>query len=80
MKTVEESLPFILFAGATYYSAPGWKSFRGQYPTLEEASALGKKLAEEECGWWQVVDLRELKIVAGEGAAHTGLNGLCQSA
>lgn len=69
--------PFALFAGATYYPAPGWQEHRGQHATLEEATAIGKKLAEEEYGWWQVVDLRELKIVAGEGAGHTGLFGMC---
>lgn len=72
-----DSPPFALFAGATYYPAPGWQGHRGQYSTLEEASAIGKRLADEEYGWWQVVDLRELKIVAGEGAGHTGLCGMC---
>ena len=69
--------PFALFAGATYYPPPGWMGHRGQFSSLDEAAEKGKKLAEELYGWWQVVDLRSLKIVAGQGSGHTGLLGLC---
>lgn len=72
--------PFALFTGATYYPAPGWQGHRGQFESLEEASKLGEKYAKDDYGWWQVVDLRELKIVAGEGAGHTGLFGMCPAA
>ena len=72
--------PFALFAGETYYPAPGWQGHRGQYATLKEATAIGKELAKEKYTWWQVVDLRKLKIVAGEGAGHTGLLGMCPAA
>jgi hypothetical protein len=67
--------PFALFDGATYYPSPGWMGHRGQYATLEAAVADGQKHAEEQYGWWQVVDLRTLEIVAGEGSGHTGLFG-----
>jgi hypothetical protein len=79
-ETLNQDCPFALFAGATYYPAPGWKGHRGQYATVEEAAAIGEKIAEEEFGWWQVVDLRKLKIVAGEGAGHTGFWGECPAA
>jgi hypothetical protein len=69
--------PFALFDGATYYPAPGWMGHRGQYATIEAAAADGQKYADEQYGWWQVVDLRTLKIVAGEGSGHTGLFGAC---
>lgn len=69
------AVPFALFAGSTYYPAPGWQGHRGQFASVEEASVKGKTLADKECGWWQVVDLRVLEIVAGEGAGHTGLFG-----
>ena len=69
--------PFALFSGATYYPAPGWQGHCGQFATIEDAAVLGKKMADEMFGWWQVVDLRELKIVAGEGSGHTGLFGAC---
>jgi hypothetical protein len=71
--------PFALFDGATYYPAPGWMGRRGQYATIEAAAADGQKHAEEQYGWWQVVDLRTLKIVAGEGSGHTGLFGACRA-
>ena len=67
--------PFALFAGATYYPAPGWRGHCGQFDTIEAAQKEGERIAEESYGWWQVVDLRKLEIVAGEGSGHTGLFG-----
>jgi hypothetical protein len=76
--------PFALFDGVTYYPAPGWTGHRGQYATLEAAVAAGQKYAEEQYGWWQVVDLRTLKVVAGGGSDPTlldalGIPGACPS-
>ena len=67
--------PLALFAGPTYYPSPGFRNHVAQFASLEEACAKGRQLAEEEYGWWQVVDLITLKIVAGEGAGHSGLFG-----
>ncbi len=67
--------PFALFAGATYYPDPGWRGHYGQFASVDEARTKGVQVAEEEYGWWQVVDLRTLKIVAGEGMGQTGLFG-----
>lgn len=72
-----EEKPFALFSGSTYYPAPGWMGHRGQYANLEEAEKEGNKQAKEAYGWYQVVDLRILEIVAGEGSGHTGLFGQC---
>ena len=68
--------PFALFAGAKFYSSPGWHDYCGQHATLSDASTVGKaKLTSSSDDWWQVVDLRTLEIVAGEGSGHTGLFG-----
>lgn len=64
--------PFILFAGDTYYPAPGWHNYDGDFATLEAACKSGKAgLCAGE--WWQVVDLNTKRIVAGEGEGYTGL-------
>ena len=69
--------PVILFCGFTYYPAPGWQGFFGRFYSLEEASLKGKGFKETDAyDWWQVVDLRDDKIVGGEGCGHTGLYGL----
>lgn len=67
--------PLALFYGPTYYPSPGFRNHQGQFSSLEEACAAGKKGADDEYGWWQVVDLMTLQIVAGEGAGHSGLWG-----
>jgi hypothetical protein len=67
--------PLALFAGPTYYPSPGFRNHVAQFAALEEACAKGRQIAEDEYGWWQVVDLMTLKIVAGEGAGHSGLFG-----
>lgn len=71
--------PFALFAGATYYPSPGWRGHMGQYGRMDAAVERGKHAAEEMYGWWQIVDLRTLTIVAGEGSGHTGLWGQCDA-
>ena len=70
-----EATPLALFAGPTYYPSPGFKSFVGLFSSLEDAEREGKKHAEDAYGWWQVVDLFTLNIVAGEGKGHSGLFG-----
>lgn len=66
---------YALLSGATYYPSPGFMGLDGFYDSVEEAEPVGKKLAEEAYGWWQVVDMQEGKIVAGEGTGHAGLFG-----
>lgn len=67
--------PFILFCGFTYYPAPGWQGYIGDFETLEQACESGIENSQNEYDWWQVVDLDQKKIVAGEGEGHTGLFG-----
>ena len=69
--------PLALFVGPKYYPSPGFRNHIGQFDDLEQASAVGRKLAEDEgLGWWQIVDLMTLQVVAGDGAGHSGLFGL----
>ena len=68
--------PLALFAGPKYYPSPGFRNHIGQFDDLTLAAAAGRKIAEEEFGWWQVVDLMTLQIVAGDGQGHSGLWGL----
>ena len=70
-----EATPLALFAGPTYYPSPGFRDLRGLFASLEDAEREGKKIAADEYGWWQVVDLFTLNIVAGEGKGHSGLFG-----
>lgn len=56
--------PFILFSGPTYYPGGGWGDYAGAYCTLEEAlNAAAKEHVDRGHDWWQVVDLRTLKVV-----------------
>ncbi len=68
--------PFILFCGFTYYPAPGWQGYIGDFETLETACEAGRQEILDMHDWWQVVDLNKKAIVAGEGEGHTGLFGL----
>lgn len=70
-----EATPLALFAGPTYYPSPGFRDLRGLFASLDDAEREGKKIAGDEYGWWQVVDLFTLDIVAGEGKGHSGLFG-----
>lgn len=68
--------PFILFCGFAYYPAPGWQEYIGDFETLDAACEAGKKeIIIAMYDWWQVVDLNEKVIVAGEGEWYTGLEG-----
>jgi len=69
---------FAAFAGFEYYPSPGWTAFLGAFTTLDEAISTAKEAEKEvydNVGWWQVVDLLKLEVVAGEGSGHTGLYG-----
>lgn len=72
--------PLALFAGPTYYPSPGIRSAQGLFATPEEAEQRGKQIAAKEYGWWQVVDLRTLTIVAGNGFGYSGLFGKVSAA
>lgn len=76
---MNEEKPYLLFAGSTYYPAPGWQGLIGEFEDLEDAVKIGKQKAEYYFGWYQVVDIRTRKIVAGEGSGHTGLFGECSA-
>jgi len=72
--------PFALLVGEKYYASPGWHAYVNSFETLIEAIKQGRA-EKEKCGvrWFQVVDLRDLTIVAGGGCAHTGLTGEVQA-
>lgn len=55
---------YALFAGSTYYPIGGFSDFKGLHSELESATSEGKRMADDECGWFHVVDLRTLEIVA----------------
>lgn len=76
---MNEEKPYLLFAGATYYPAPGWQDLEGEFEDFEEAVKFGKEKANSYYGWWQIVDIRTRKIIAGEGSGHTGLWGQCSA-
>lgn len=80
VKLYWEATPLALFAGPTYYPSPGFRDLRGLFASLEDAVQKGKDIAVEEYGWWQVVDLFTLNIVAGEGKGHSGLGGYMSAA
>lgn len=73
---------YAVFAGATYYPAAGIASLAGVFQTADIAISEAKKLTKEsksvngerlgdyDLGWWQVVDLLELTVIAGCGDAY----------
>lgn len=70
--------PLALFAGAAFYPRPALLDLRGLYSSLGEASSRGAEIADECFGWWQVVDLRTLRTVAGGGNWQNG-GGMCSA-
>ena len=54
-------LPFLLFYGDTYYPNGGWDDFKGAFATVEQATEAAH---QSKSDWWQVVDVREHKVVA----------------
>lgn len=53
-------LDFGVFAGNKYYPSGGWYDYKASYTSL--ITAL-EAVAEMECDWWQIVDLRIGQIV-----------------
>jgi hypothetical protein len=66
---------YALLTGAKYYPSPGWCGFHSWHDSIDAATPIGKEKAEDEFGWWQVVDMQTGTIVAGEGSGHSGLWG-----
>lgn len=65
--------PYIVLAGAIYYP-DRWDDFAGNAETLEEARAIATKAVTEQYrGWWQIIDLRTMKVVEeGYGGSADG--------
>ena len=51
---------YLLFAGDQYYPLKGWKNYKGQHATIEEALSAA---TNTECDWWQIVDVAQLSMV-----------------
>jgi len=69
-------LPYIVFCGFTYYASPGWTAHCGEFDDIKDAELCAKtECLDKDFDWWQIVDLRISKIIAGEGESHTGLFG-----
>lgn len=57
---------FALFYGSQYYPRPGWMDFRGIFSSVEDAVKEANICMEHiDTPWFQVVDLRAGKVVAG---------------
>ena len=52
---------FLLFAGLKYYPAEGWRDYRGEYTSLEEAKTAALRLSSMD--WIQIVDYSSKTIV-----------------
>lgn len=52
---------YLLFMGDQFYPLGGWQDYAGAFPTLQTAHEAATKKSGD---WWQVVDLRTLKLVA----------------
>ena len=69
----EQAKRYWLFAGDEHYAAGGWHDRRGQYDTIPEAVAEGKRQQESVWSgrlhdvyeWWHIVDVTSGEIVAG---------------
>ena len=68
----EQSCPYLVFTGDTFYAEAGWQGFRGRHATLEEALDCAQGSIEQplSVSWWQVVDIRESRIVAEAGQTY----------
>lgn len=77
---VNMSKSYLLFAGHSYYAAPGWDTFRGVCQSIDEARACilaGKIIKRNTDGigyddieWYQIVDLETLTVVERGGHAY----------
>lgn len=62
---------YLLFSGSDYYPLPGWQDFIDDFTKLDEAIERGKEEKRgdfEDYLWYQVVDTKHKRIVAGTGA------------
>lgn len=60
---------YLLFTGIGYYPNGGWFDFHSAYDNLDSAVAVGKAdpaANAADGGWWHVVDVESLKIVASK--------------
>ncbi len=51
---------YLLFAGDTYYPLGGWRDYKSDHYTLEDALEAAASCG---CDWWQVVDWSARTIV-----------------
>jgi hypothetical protein len=56
--------PFLVFSGDQYYPLAGWRDFQGAFATLDEARGHIAHCLKTD--WWQIVDVRTLRIVDSE--------------
>jgi hypothetical protein len=57
---------YLLFSGEFYYARGGWHDSPRPFDDLDEATQLAeRRLRMHGHEWWHVVDLQEMKIVAG---------------
>lgn len=59
---------YLLFSGNTYYASGGWKDYKSDHETQEEAEAFGKNSEDD---WWHVVDIETMEEISGIGRART---------
>jgi len=52
---------YAVFAGNTYYPLQGWEDFKQAFYSFDEAEKYASQLQYD---WIQIVDLRDLHIVA----------------
>lgn len=55
---------FLLFAGDVYYPGGGWEDFRGSFPDIETANAIGNHFlrADPTHRWFHVVNIKTGEI------------------
>lgn len=51
---------FLLFAGDTYYPVGGWRDFKSDHDTLDEARSAAAALNAD---WYDIIDVQTMKVV-----------------
>lgn len=75
---MDPNKPFALFANFTYYPHGGMWDYRGDFATVDEASAFAVSKEREELDirepwdWFHVVDLRTMRVVLAKGHSCYG--------
>ena len=67
---------YLLFAGLVYYAKGGVHDLQGVYTTVEEATAQGQKLIQDEdidFHWYHIYGITERAIVAKSKAQAHGV-------